>query len=203
MLLGAVEGGLEDGTANIVKVDVDKVGSGLLELLAEIRVLVVDGDVEAEVVSQPLALVVGAGNANDAGAANLGQLTGNAARSAGRTRDDDGLAGLGLTNMEHAKVGRQAGGAEDREVVGGVGDGRVGSGGLDGGGRQNGVLSPASVGRDDIASGGLVRLGGENTRDGGSTHRLANLNRGQVRTLVCGEQACQRLGGASSQRLEP
>ena len=87
------------------KFDVDAVRAGRGEPLASSRALVVDGGVEAELVGEPGALLVAAGDADGAAALDLGDLADHGADRAGRRRDDHRLAGLRLADVEQAEVG--------------------------------------------------------------------------------------------------
>lgn len=49
----------------IVKVAVDSVGSGLLQTLRHIHLLVIEGAIETEFVNEPVDLIVSAGVSND------------------------------------------------------------------------------------------------------------------------------------------
>lgn len=184
VLLGAGKAHVEDLASDVVKVDVNVVGRGLLELLLEVGILVVQGNVEAELLNEPLALVVAAGKANDAGAVDLGNLAGNAASSTGGARDNDCLASLGLANLGHTSPGSEAGHAQDREhVLGLLQAGEVGRG-LKGTLAQNSVLSPASEAADIVASSSLLALGGNDTADGRAAHDLADLDGRDVRSNI-------------------
>lgn len=184
VLLGAGEAHVEDLAADVVKVDVDVVGRGLLELFLEVGVLVVQRNVEAELLNQPLALVGAAGETNNAGAVDLCNLAGNAARSTGGARDNDRLAGLGLANLGHAGPSSEAGHAQDGEHVLGLLQAGVVGRGLKGTLAQNGVLSPASEAADVVAGSRLLALGGNDTADGRAAHGLADLDGRDVRSDI-------------------
>src|SRR5262249_23157886 len=66
--------GFQDVATDIVEVDVDALGRGGAECLEGGAVLVVDRRVEAELRGQPLALVLAAGDADDAASLDLGDL---------------------------------------------------------------------------------------------------------------------------------
>lgn len=168
----------------IVKVDVNVVGSCLGELLLKVGVLVVEGNVEAELLNQPLALCLAAGKANDASTLELGNLAGDAAGGTSGTGHDDRLTGLGLANLGHADPGGDARHAEDGEHVLGVPQARVVGGGLEGALAEDGVLGPAGEAADVVAGGGLLALGGEDAADGGAAHDFADLDGGEVRASI-------------------
>src|SRR4029077_480598 len=70
MKIHAIHDFLHDFSADIFKINVDAVGSGGGELFLPVRILVIDGGVETEILGDPGAFVVGAGDANDAAAVN-------------------------------------------------------------------------------------------------------------------------------------
>ena len=117
VLRGALQHRVEDLAPHVVEVHVHVVRGGLAELLAEVGRLVVDGGVEAELLRQHAALVGAAGDADDAGAAELGDLAGDGARGAAGTRHHDGLSRLRVPDPQHAEVRRQARDAERAERV--------------------------------------------------------------------------------------
>src|SRR5258708_5009462 len=67
--------------------------------------LVVDGGVEPEILGDPCAFVVGAGDADDAAAVNLSNLPGDASGGAGRGGDDERFALLGRGDFHAEKRG--------------------------------------------------------------------------------------------------
>jgi hypothetical protein len=95
----AGEDRIHDLAADILKVDVDAVRGGGLELLAPVLGAVVDGRVEAELLGEDRTLLRAAGDADDAGAIALGELAGNRADRAGGRRDDDRLTLLRLADF--------------------------------------------------------------------------------------------------------
>lgn len=159
----------------------------LLELLAEVRRLVVEGDVEAELVSQPLALVVGAAEANDARALDLGNLRRHAARGAGSARNNNRLSGLGVADGHHAHPGGQARHAQrGKHVLGVLEAGVVGSGGrLELAVADDGVLGPTRDGRHEVADSSALRLGGDDAGHGAAAHDGADGNGLNVRSGAC------------------
>lgn len=68
------ESGVENFSADVVEVHVDSVGSVGLERLVYGFVLVVDGDIEAEVLGEPRALLRTAGDADDLASVKLCDL---------------------------------------------------------------------------------------------------------------------------------
>ena len=65
MDLHATERSAEHLAAGVVEVDIDPLGQGFLELVPEVRALVVDRRVEAEFLGEQAALRLPAGNADD------------------------------------------------------------------------------------------------------------------------------------------
>ena len=78
-------------------------------------VVTVDRGVEPELVDQPLALVLAAGDADRARALELRDLADDRAHGAGRRGHDDGLALLRLADVEQPEVRGHAGEAERPE----------------------------------------------------------------------------------------
>ena len=86
---------VEDLAAHVVEVDVDAVGAQLHEAGGDVLGPVVDARVEAELVDDPAALVVGARDADDRRRAlELRELSGDRADATGGAGHHEGLAGL-------------------------------------------------------------------------------------------------------------
>src|SRR6266481_8972008 len=117
MKIHAVQDFLHDFSADVFKINVDTIWSGGGELFLPVRMLVVDGGVKAEILGDPGALVVGAGDANDPAAANFSNLPGDAASGARRGRDDERFAFLGRGDF-HSEKSSEAGDAEHAEEDG-------------------------------------------------------------------------------------
>ena len=100
----AVEDGLHDFAADVFEIDVDASGSGGDELSLPVRVFVVDGSIEAEILFNPFAFFIGAGNANDAAAVNFADLSDDAAGGAGGGGNDEGFAGLRFADIEQTEI---------------------------------------------------------------------------------------------------
>src|SRR5258708_39083566 len=111
----AVQNFLHDFPADIFKIDVDAIGRGGGQLFLPVRMLVVDGGVETEILGNPSAFVVGAGYADDSAAMNLSNLSDDAAGGAGRGGDDERLAFFRLGDFHAEKSGEavQAKNAEE------------------------------------------------------------------------------------------
>src|SRR6266699_4648926 len=101
----AIQNFLHDFSANVFKIDVNAVGSGGGELLLPVRMLVVDGGVEAEILGDPGAFVVAAGDADDAAAVNFSNLSNDAAGSASGSGDDERFALLRRSDFHAEKRG--------------------------------------------------------------------------------------------------
>ena len=114
----AIENRVHDFATHIFKVDVDTLGSGGNELFFPLRVFVVDGGVEAEVVEQPEALFVASGNSHHAAAIHFAELTGDAAGGARSGRDDKRFASFRLADIEQAEIGGESIDAENAEEIG-------------------------------------------------------------------------------------
>ena len=138
--------------ADVVEVHVDAVGRGLAQLRQHGGRPVVEGGVVSDL-AQPADLLVGARAADHPpGPLELGDLAGHAAHRAGRSGDEDRLAGLERGDVQHAHVRGQRGHAEDAQV------GRRGQafrrGQLPGvPGRQDRLVPPAEHVQDHVTLG--------------------------------------------------
>ena len=92
VLVQPAEHGVEDGSADVVEVHVDAIGAELGQLAGEVGGAVVDAAVEAQVVDDPRALLVGPGDADHPAAEDLGDLPGDRTGGAAGGRHDHGLA---------------------------------------------------------------------------------------------------------------
>src|ERR1044072_6501362 len=91
--------GFQNVAADIVEIDVDALGRRSAQRLEGRTVLVVDRGIEAEFGSQPLALVLAAGDADDVAALDLRDLPDDRADTAGGCRYDNRLAFLPFADM--------------------------------------------------------------------------------------------------------
>src|SRR5260370_39732629 len=101
----AIQNFLHDFSADVFKIDVNAVGSGRGKPFLPVRMLVVDGGVEAEILGDPCAFVVAAGDADDAAAVNLSNLSDDAAGSASGGGDDERFALLRRSDFHAEKRG--------------------------------------------------------------------------------------------------
>src|SRR5262249_13526522 len=97
--------GVQDFATDVLKIDVDALGAGCLELLGEAARLVVDAAIEAQLLGHIAALRGPAGDADGAAAFDLGDLTHQRTNGAGGCRHDDRLAWFRLTDVEETEVG--------------------------------------------------------------------------------------------------
>ena len=104
--------------ADVVEVDVDALGRGLLQRLANGRDLVVDHGVQADLVAQPARLVLGAGRAHHVTALDLRDLGSDRTYRTGSGRDEHLLAFLELADVQQAAVGREPRHAQGMHVDG-------------------------------------------------------------------------------------
>ncbi|EAU66540.1 conserved hypothetical protein [Stigmatella aurantiaca DW4/3-1] len=104
--------------AHVVEVDVDALGAGARQGIGHRAILVVEGVVEPEVLSQVLHLLRGARAAHHPAALDLGDLPHEPAHRAGRAGDEHRLARHGLAEIEQPHVGRHARHAEHPQVRG-------------------------------------------------------------------------------------
>src|SRR5439155_19094685 len=93
-----------DVAADVLEVDVDSLRTRGPQRGEHIVGLVVDARVEAELADDVVALVLRAGDADDATALELRDLTDDGADGARRRGDDDRLAGFRLADVEQADV---------------------------------------------------------------------------------------------------
>src|SRR5580700_5634077 len=112
------ERGLENGAADVVKINVDALGAMLAEGTSDVYGFVIDGGIEAEVIDDEAALLGASGDADDVAVLNFGDLPDDGADGSGCGGDDDCVSGLGLAGVEEAKVCGHAGHAEDAEIFG-------------------------------------------------------------------------------------
>lgn len=112
------ESSVENFSADVVEVHVDTVGSVGLERLVDGFVLVVDGDIEAEVLGEPRALLRTAGDADDLASVELCDLTDQAADRARGTGYDDGVTVFQLSDVEQSEICGDAGNPRAPSQVG-------------------------------------------------------------------------------------
>ena len=108
----------EDFAAGIFKIDVYAVRALALQGSADVLLLVVDTGVEAEILHQMAALLVGTRDADHPATFQLGDLADDRADRAGRRRYDDRLSGLRFSQIEQAEIGGRAGHAEHAHIGG-------------------------------------------------------------------------------------
>ena len=92
---------------------------------------------------------------------------------AGGAGDEDGLAGLGVAEVEEADVGGEAGAAEGAEVVLGMGVGGVEL--FEGGAGGGEDLAPAEAAADEVAGGEVGVAGVEDAADGAAVADVVEL----------------------------
>src|SRR5260370_25632303 len=103
MKIHAVQDFLHDFAADIFQINVDDAGRGGGELFLPVRMLVVDGRIETEILGNPGAFVVGAGDTDDAAAMNLSNLPSDASGGASGGGDDEGFALFRRRNLHAEK----------------------------------------------------------------------------------------------------
>src|SRR5215471_3784059 len=92
-------------TADVVEIHVDPVGTGSCESVNKsFFPAIVDCCIKAQLLSNPTALFVTAGYANDSTADDLADLPRQGADGAGRCRNENGFTWGWFRNIEHAKV---------------------------------------------------------------------------------------------------
>ena len=174
------EADVEDLAAHVVEVDVDPVGAQLAQPGRHVLGAVVHGRVEAQLLHQPRALLVRAGDAHHpAGFLDPGDLAHHRSRGPGRTRHHDGVARVGLTHVEQPEVRGHAGHPEHAQGRGGVDAGRHHLGGLVGVVEHHVVL-PADHGEDDVAHRIAVGVRRDHPGETTGAHHLADADRWEV-----------------------
>src|SRR5439155_13896934 len=103
--------------ADIVEINIDAFRCRGPQRLEYRAVLVIDRGIEAEFRSQPVALVLAAGDADDAAALYFSDLADDRPNRAGGGRDHDGLAGLRLADIEQSEIGGEPGDTVDAEEM--------------------------------------------------------------------------------------
>jgi hypothetical protein len=107
--------GVEDLAAHVVEVDVDATRRELAQAGADGALPIVDRGIEAELLRQPAALLLAAGDTDDAAALDLRDLRRERPGRAGGTGDDDGVSRLRRADLEEAEVRGEPRHAEERE----------------------------------------------------------------------------------------
>ena len=108
---------IEDLATDVVEEHVDAAGRGSGHFGGDIGVLVVDGDIGAELFLEIAALVRPAGNADDPAAARLGQLHHHRAHRPRRTGDQHRIARLDFRDRDQADPRGEAGGETERADI--------------------------------------------------------------------------------------
>ena len=176
--------GVHDVAADVLEVDVDPVRAEPVQGRADVLALVVDGPVEPEFAGQPVALGLAAGDADHAGALQLGDLADDRADRTGGGGDDDGLARLRLADLAEAEPGRKARAAQNAHV-GGQRHARELSGGEQHRVVRDDVRSPAAhAGVDHIALLEPVGAGAFHHGQRSAAHGVADLDRRHVLVLI-------------------
>src|SRR5690606_10954944 len=101
--------GLQHVAADIVEIDVDAFRARSAQRLAELAGLVVDRSVEAELLLEEAALLLAAGNADDAAAFDLRDLADEHADRSGSGGDHHRLTCLRPCAFEQPEIGGEAG----------------------------------------------------------------------------------------------
>ena len=166
--------GVEDLTADIFEDHVDAVRAVLVELADHAFGLVVDGGVEVELLGEPGALGVAAGDAHHPTADDLSDLADDGSHRSGGAGDDQCLAGLRFAHVEEPEVGGQTDHAKEPEV-GGQGQ-RPRLDHPQPGAIRDAVVLPADRARDDVAFRETIVSRGLDDPDGEPSHDVAELH---------------------------
>ena len=106
---------LEGVATDIIEEHIPLLGAGLGNLLIEVALLIVNSVIKARLFGEPGTLLGATRNADHTAAFDLGNLPGNGARGTCRTRDQYGLAWLGIAQIKQTKVRCEPGNAQHRE----------------------------------------------------------------------------------------
>src|SRR5262249_34971852 len=167
---------------DVVEEHVDAAFGALLERLVDVLVLVVDGGVEAQLLDEIAALGGAAGKADDAAALQARDLSDERAYCPGGAPDADGLARLGLADVEQPEVGGDAGHAERAEPARQRSEAGVDL--VEVLGVRYDVRLHAGDAGDDVAGDQLGIVGGDDAATPERAHDLAQLHRWHVRAHV-------------------
>ena len=171
---------LGERAADVVEVDVDAVRARLLQPSVDVVALVVDPDVVAVEAGEVGDLLGRPGEPDDRAApGDLRELADDLADRPGRSGDDDGVARLGLADVEEAEVGGEAGRPED--VQRGLRRRQVGIELSERAAAGDGVVLPAELPDDEVARREARILALDDLPDRLPRHRLAHLGRLRVR----------------------
>src|SRR5579871_1333543 len=166
--------GLLDCAAHVLEINVDAGRACGVEPPRKVSSAMVHTGIEAKFLDHVAALVRPAGNPHCAASLDLGDLPDHRPDGAGRRRNRDGLARLGLANFQEPRPGRHARHAEDAER--GCYRSRRGIelAQADAAGKR--VILPAPIAQHDIADGefGISRL--HDLADRAAHHGLADLH---------------------------
>jgi len=99
----AVEDGLHDFAANVFEIDVPRLWELRRQVGFPVGMLVVDGDVEAEIVFNPFTFFSSVPAMRRRGSRGFSELADDAAGGSSGGGDDEGFAGLRLADFEEAK----------------------------------------------------------------------------------------------------
>src|SRR5712692_3923847 len=109
--------GVENLAADVLEVDVDAFGAGLLEAAMELARLVVDAGIEAQLAADVVAFLLPARDTDRAAAPDLRQLPHHAADRARGGRHHQRLARLGLSDVLQPEIRRYSRHAENAQVT--------------------------------------------------------------------------------------
>ena len=106
---------VQNYAADIVEEHIDPVGTEGGKLRADVFRVIINDAVKSQFVLEPVAFGFAASGTDHSAALDLGNLSRNRARGAGRSRNDKSLSSFGLTDVEHAEVGSWASYPEQTE----------------------------------------------------------------------------------------
>src|SRR5205807_7489604 len=107
--IAAGQYGVENWAADIFKIDINAFGCRLCQSFCHLVGAMIDAGIKAQFFHDEVALFTSTGNADYAAALDLRNLAGNAAYGSTSGRDNHGLAGLGLANLQQAIPGGSSG----------------------------------------------------------------------------------------------
>jgi len=106
---------LLNGAADVLKIDVDPLRAGTLELFGEVGRAVIDASIEAQLAGDEMALLGSTGDSDNAAALDLCDLPDDRADGAGGSCNDDSLSRFRLADFEKPHIRGHPGHSENAQ----------------------------------------------------------------------------------------
>src|ERR1700747_2184849 len=103
---------IEYWTADILEIDIDALRAGRFQIFAKPGLAMIEARVESELVPNEVALLFASGNADNPAALDLCDLADHRPNSPRGRSHDNGLSGLGFSDIQQARVGGESWHAE-------------------------------------------------------------------------------------------